>query len=157
LILQQRLTDEFRTKLGDSYSPGSDMESSLDFPFYGFILAYAETPEGKMEAFDETLAGIARDLRDKEVSADEFDRARKPRIETLLKSQQTNEYWLGTLQKAQTQPIWLEVVRSTISDLQRVTPAEVRALAETYLRDDRLWRLRVTPEPPKSMIEGEKG
>lgn len=157
LILQQRLTDEFRTRLGDSYSPGSEMESSLDFPGYGFILAYAETPEGKMEAFDETLQSIARDLRDKEVSADEFERARKPRIETLLKSQQTNEYWLGTLQRVQTQPIWLEIVRSTISDLQRVTPAEVKALAEVYLRDDRLWRLRVTPEAGKSVIEGEKG
>lgn len=157
LILQQRLTDQFRTKLGDSYSPGTDMESSLDFPSYGFILAYAETPEGKMDAFDETLQAIARDLRDKEVSPDEFERARKPRIETLLKSQQTNEYWLGTLQRAQTQPIWLEIVRSTISDMQRVTPGEVRALAETYLRDDRLWRLRVTPEPAKSTMEGEKG
>ena len=156
LILQQRLTDQFRTKLGDSYSPGSDMESSLDFPGYGFILAYAETPEAKMEAFDETLAQIARDLREREVSADEFDRARKPRIETLLKSQQTNEYWLGTLQRAQTQPVWLDVVRSTIPDLQRVTPAEVRMLAETYLRDDRLWRLRVTPEPAKPTNEGEK-
>jgi zinc protease len=150
LILQQRLVDEFRTKLGDSYSPGSDMESSLDFPGYGFILAYAETPETKMAAFDETLAGIARDLRERDVSADEFERARKPRIETLLKSQQTNEYWLGTLQRAQTEPIWLDLIRTTISDLQRLTPADVRKLAETYLRDDRLWRLRVTPE-------GEKG
>jgi zinc protease len=150
LILQQRLIDEFRTKLGDSYSPGSDMESSLDFPGYGFILAYAETPETKMAAFDETLAAIARDLREKDVSSDEFERARKPRIETLLKNQQTNEYWLGTLQRAQTEPIWLELVRTTISDLQRLTPADIRHLAETYLRDDRLWRLRVTPE-------GEKG
>jgi zinc protease len=149
LILQQRLVDEFRTKLGDSYSPGSDMESSLDFPGYGFILAYAETPESKMDAFDETLAGIARDLRDKDVSADEFERARKPRIETLLKSQQTNEYWLGTLQRAQTEPIWLDLVRTTISDLQRLTPADIRKLAETYLQDDRLWRLRVTPEGDK--------
>ncbi len=157
LILQQRLTDEFRTKLGDSYSPGSEMDSSLDFPGYGFILAYAETPEAKMAAFDQTLASIARDLRETEVSMDEFERARRPRIETLLKGQQTNEYWLGTLQRAQTQPIWLEIVRTTISDLQRVTPAEVRALAETYLRDDHLWRLRVTPEPAKTMIEGEKG
>ena len=150
LILQQRLVDEFRTKLGDSYSPGSDMESSLDFPGYGFILAYAETPEAKMAAFDETLAGIARSLREKDVSADEFERARKPRVETMLKSQQTNEYWLGTLQRAQTEPVWLDLVRSTIPDLQRLTPADIRKLAQTYLRDDRLWRLRVTPE-------GEKG
>ncbi len=150
LILQARLIDEFRTKLGDSYSPGSDMESSLDFPGYGFILAYAETPEAKMGAFDETLSAIARDLREKEVSADEFERARKPRIETLRKSQQTNEYWLGTLQRAQTEPVWLDLVRTTIPDMQRLTPADIRRLAETYLREDRLWRLRVTPE-------GEKG
>jgi len=150
LIIQQRLIDEFRTKLGDSYSPGSDMESSLDFPGYGFILAYAETPETKMAAFDETLSAIVRDLREKDVSADEFERARKPRIETLKKNQQTNEYWLGTLQRAQTEPVWLDLIRTTISDLQRLTPADIRKLAETYLREDRLWRLRVTPE-------GEKG
>jgi zinc protease len=149
LILQQRLTDEFRTRLGDSYSPGSDMESSLEFPGYGFIMAYAETPQTKMAAFDETLASIVRDLREKDVSTDEFERARKPRIETLLKSRQTNEYWLGTLQRAQSEPIWLELIRTTIPDLQGMTPADIRKLAATYLRDDRLWRLRVTPEGDK--------
>ena len=155
LILQQRLIEEFRTRMGDSYSPGSDMDASLDFPGYGYMMAFAETPEAKMNAFDETLSSIARSLRDKEVSADEFERARKPRIETLLKSQQTNEYWLATLQRAQTQPVWLEVVRTTIPDLQRVTPAEVRRMAEAYLRDDRLWRLRVTPDAAKAQTEGE--
>jgi predicted Zn-dependent peptidase len=34
--------------------------------------------------------------------------------------------------------------------MQRLTPADIRKLAETYLREDRLWRVRVTPE-------GEKG
>ena len=157
LILGERLIDEFRTKLGGSYSPGADLDASLEFPGYGYILAYAETPENKMGAFDDTVAAIARDLREKEVSPDEFERARKPRVETLLKAQQTNEYWLGALQRIQTEPFWQTIIRTTISDMQSVTPADVRKMAETYLRDDRLWRLRVTPEPASPAAEGEKG
>ena len=145
-VLQQRLTDEFRTRLGSSYSPGSDIQASGDYPGYGLLLAWAETPPDKMAIFDETLEKIAADLREGEVSADEFERARKPRVETLLKSQQTNEYWLTSLLRAQSDPKALAVVRSLIPDLRAATAADLRRAANLYLQEDRLWRLRILPE-----------
>jgi len=153
LILQQRLVDEFRTRLGGTYSPGTDMQASVDFPGFGFIFALAETPNTKMAEFDGTLAKITQELRATPVSEDEFERARKPRIETLLKAQQTNEWWLALLQRAQTQQVALPLIRSVIIDLQKVTPQAVRRAAETYLAEKRMWRLRVTPESDKSAGE----
>lgn len=146
LVLQQRLIDEFRTRLGGSYSPGSDIQASTDFPGFGLIMALAETPSDKMAIFDATLAKIAAGLRNQEISADEFERARKPRIESLLKSQQTNEYWLGALLRAQTDRKSLPIIRSLLPDLRKATITDLRAAAALYLRDQYLWRLRVTPQ-----------
>lgn len=156
LVLQQRLTDEFRTRLGGTYSPGSDIQSSADYPGYGLVMAWAETSEDKMTVFDETIAGITASLRDQEISEDEFERARKPRVETLLKSQQTNEYWLGSLLRAQTDEKSLRIVRTLIPDLQKATAADLQAAARLYLRDDQQWRLRIMPETD-SLERGQKG
>jgi zinc protease len=146
LVMQQRLTDEFRTRLGGTYSPGSEIKASGDYPGYGLIMAWAETPADRMATFDETLGRIAADLRDAEISSDEFERARKPRLETLIKSQQTNEYWLSALLRAQTDGKALAIIRTLVPDMQAATAADVRAAASSYLNDDRLWRMHITAE-----------
>jgi len=150
LVMQQRLTDEFRTKLGGTYSPGSEILASGDYPGYGLLMAWAETPADKMAAFDETLGKIAADLKATEVSADEFERARKPRVETLLKSQQTNEYWLSALLRAQTDDKALRIIRTLLPDMQDATAADLKAAANLYLRDDRLWRMHITAETERA-------
>jgi len=146
LVMQQRLMDEFRTKLGATYSPGSDVQASVDYPGYGLIMAWAETPPDKMPVFDETLGKIASDLRANEISADEFERARKPRVETLLRAQQTNEYWLAALLRAQTDEKALPIIRTLVSDMQEATAGDVKQAANRYLRDDLLWRMHITAE-----------
>lgn len=156
LVLQQRLTDEFRTRLGGTYSPGSEIQASPDYPGFGLVMAWAETSEDKMAVFDETIARITASLRDQEISADEFERARKPRVETLLKSQQTNEYWLGSLLRAQTDEKSLAIIRTLIPDLQKATVADLQAAARRYLGEDQQWRLRITPET-SAMQRGQTG
>jgi zinc protease len=92
------------------------------------------------------LAQICADLREHEINEDEFERARKPRVETLVKLQQTNEYWQAALVRAQTDPKALRIIRTLLPDLQQATTADVRTVANLYLQDDRLWRLHITPD-----------
>ena len=91
-------------------------------------------------------AKIAADIGTKGVTDDELERARRPRIEALERSQQTNGYWLGLLGGAQTDARKLDAIRTTISGLVKVTAADVKKAAALYFTDARAWKMRVVPQ-----------
>ncbi len=144
-IVELRLTEDLREAAGDTYSPQAGATSSLAFTNYGYVSAAVEIPPGKLDDFYRDLAKISADLRGHEVSADELERAKKPLVEGLLKSRQTNEYWMEQLAGAQDEPRRLEAVRGVLESLARVDAAQIRKAAQRYLTDDRIWRLQITP------------
>ncbi len=146
-ILQTRLFEQLRIADGATYQAQTYLETSQAFPGYGFVYAFAEVPPAKTQLFFDTVSKIAADLRNKDVTPDELERARGPRVELFTKGQQTNAYWLSALIGAQTDPRKLEIIRSTIPDLKHVTIADVRKAAQTYFTDDKAWRLVVLPQP----------
>jgi zinc protease len=100
-----------------------------------------------MGSFYADLSKIAADLRTRDVSADELERAKKPLVDELGKSRVTNEYWLDQLSGAYDDPRRLDAVRSVVASLSGVTAAEIKEAARLYLSDDKLWKLEITPEP----------
>jgi zinc protease len=147
-ILRIRLTEQFRIAEGNTYSPGTDFEASEVFPHYGYVAARVETPPAKIPRFFDEVMKIAADMRSKGVTADELERARKPRIEALERAQQTNGYWSSALGGASRDPRRLQAIRDTITGMQKVTAEDVKKAAEMYLTDDRAWKLAVLPETP---------
>ena len=145
-VMQLRLIDDLRMKQAVTYSPNTGLNMAWSFPGYGYVSASIEAPPDKLDDFFATVNTIAADLRTKSVTADELERAVKPRIETLTKAQETNEYWMGQLIGAQSDPRRLESVRQTIPGLERVTAADVQAAAQKWLVDARAWKLVVVPE-----------
>ena len=146
-IVQLRLIDELREKQGVTYSPSTGLDISWVFPGYGYLSAAVEAPPDKLAGFFASVDAIARDLGERPVTADELERAKKPRIETILKSQQSNEYWLTQLGGAQTDPRKLDAIRASVPGLERVQAADVQRMAKAWLRGDRAWRIEITPEP----------
>ena len=144
-VLQLRLLDRLRILEGATYSPAASAAASDTFPGYGVVAANVETPPSKVASFYAATAAITADLRNTPISADELDRARKPRVEQIQKAQQTNEYWLGRMSSAAEDPKKLDVIRETVPGYARITPADVQAAARTYLRDDRAYKLVVEP------------
>jgi zinc protease len=147
-IMRIRLTEQFRIAEGNTYSASTGFEASETFPAYGYIIGQVETPPAKVEHFFEEARKIATDIRAKGVSADELDRARKPRIEALLHARETNGYWLSLLGGAQTDPRKLDAIRESITGIEKVTAADVKKSAEMYLTDDRAWKVSVLPQKP---------
>jgi zinc protease len=145
-VLELRLIDELREKQGATYSPGILLNAGLSYPGYGYIGAMIETPPDKLPGFYEAVEAIAADLRDKPVTQDELDRAKKPRIEGLLQARQTNSYWLGVLSQVQADPRRLTPPRTVVDDIRSVTAADVQAAARQYLRPGEGWRLEVLKE-----------
>ncbi|HST92397.1 MAG TPA: insulinase family protein [Brevundimonas sp.] len=147
-IVQLRLNEEVREKLGIAYSPGSGASSSSVFPDYGYLLMLAETRPESLPALFTAFESIAASLRDTPISDDELLRARAPVIESLRRSQADNGYWVGALADAGRKSETFDEIRSSVTDLESVTPADIQRLARQYLTSEKAWRLTITSDNP---------
>ena len=147
-VVQLRLNEEVREKLGIAYSPGSGAASSSVFPDYGYLLMLAETRPEKLPALFEAFDSIAASLRDTPISDDELLRARAPAVESLRRSQADNGYWVGQLADAGRKPEAFDEIRSNVSDLESVTSADIQRLARQYLTNNKAWRVTITSDSP---------
>lgn len=148
-VLSLRLLDELREAQGATYSPSVGVNHSLVWPRWGYVAASVEVPPEKLDGFFADVAKIVADLKAKEPTADEMQRAKSPRIERLQKARLTNQYWLGELSGAQFDPRRLDVIRQAVPGVQKVTAADVRRAAQTWLKDETAFRLVVKPEAAK--------
>jgi zinc protease len=145
-VFEGRLIDRVRIAEGATYSPSASSRPSDDFPGYGVVSAAVETPPSRIEGFFQAVSAITADLRDHPISADELERAKKPRLEQIEKSQATNPYWMARLTHAEDDPRRLNIVRETLPSYQSITAADIQAVARKYLRDDTAFKLVVVPE-----------
>lgn len=145
-VLQDRLIQKVRIAEGATYSPTAALRASETFPGYGVVSSSVETPPAKLASFFQNVEEIAAGLRDKPISADDLERARKPRIEQIEKSKETNEYWLGRLQGAIDDKRRLDVIRETVAGYRAVTAEDIQAAARKYLRPDTAYKIEVVPE-----------
>jgi zinc protease len=148
-VLGLRLIDRLREAEGVTYSPSVTYNHSLVWPGWGYVSASVETPPDKLPLFFNEVSKIAADLRAKGPTADELERAKKPRIDAIQKAQVTNQYWLSELSGAQEDPRRLDFVRQLVPGTQRVTAADVQRAAETFLKDATAWKLEVKSEKAK--------
>ncbi len=153
-VLQLRLIDQVRIAEGASYSPAAAASESDIFPGYGYVFAAVETPPAKVAGFYQDVDKITADLRAHPVTADELQRARKPRIEGIARAQQTNSYWSIMLHDAQDDPRRLDLIRSTIPGYQAMTAQDVQSAAQTYLTQAHAWRFEVEPPVPAAAPPG---
>lgn len=147
-VIQLRLNEEVREKLGISYGPGSAATSSSVFPDYGFQLMLAETRPENLPVLFTAFDSIAASLREVPISEDELLRARAPLVESLRRSQADNGYWVSQLVAAGRKPGTFDEIRSNVSDLESTTSADIQRLARQYLTAARAWRLTITSDNP---------
>lgn len=145
-IVKQRLFDELRTKEGITYGPQVQTPHSWYSPEWGYFAVKAEIPSTKLAAFYAAAKKVANDLKTTDVPTDEFERARGPLVKDAEHAEQTNGYWLEELAGVQVEPRALEVIRTHVSAYKAVTPADVRRAAQTYLKDERSFRVIAVPE-----------
>ncbi|WP_269716308.1 M16 family metallopeptidase [Caulobacter sp. NIBR2454] len=145
-IFRLRLQDELREKQGATYSPSAGSTASFVWTDFGYVAVSVEAPPTTLDAVFKTVSEIAAELRTKPPSADELERAKKPRLEGLEKARVTNEYWVSQLSGGQTDPRRLDATRSVQAGIERISPEDVQKAAQLYLGDDRAWRLVIVPE-----------
>ena len=146
-VMKLRLTDQLREAQGATYSPDVNSQHSFVWSGWGYIAANVEVPPEKLPGFFTDAEKIAQDLRTTDVGADELARAKQPRIESIQRARVTNSYWLGELSGAQADPRRLDVIRDIIPGTQRVTAADVKRAAQTWLKPETEYKLTVVPAP----------
>ena len=144
-VLRLRLIDELRENQGVSYSPQVGATASSTFENYGYMSVAIELAPENLAGFFRDVDGIVADLVASPVTEDELERARRPRVEALRRSQNTNGFWMSELQDAQTDPERLPTLRSALSDMESATPADLQAVARKYLVPADAYRIQVTP------------
>lgn len=146
-VLGNRVLDQVRVKEGATYSPETEATLSETFPGYGLAFSLVEMPPDKIPGFFADVSRITREMADVGITADELERARNPRIASIRKAQLTNEYWLARLAGVHADPRRLDIIRTTLPDYAKVTPAEIQSAARTWFRDDKAWKLIVKAQP----------
>jgi len=127
-VLQSRLIDTVREKLGLTYSPMTEASASTQLPGVGYLGAVLETPPANFATFRTLLEGELKDLGSKPVSADELDRARRPLVEGRAKDMEGNAFWATWLPLVLRDPRVRANVLDTGTGLSAVTAEQVRAL-----------------------------
>jgi len=145
-IIRSRLFDRLRVADGATYSPQTTAQASTTFPGYGYIAAYAEIPPDKTKLFFDAVSDVTADLAQHGPTADEFERARKPELDAIDKSAQTNAFWGGYLSGSQTDERKLKLLRDAKPGLENVTAADVQRVAGKYLTDAKAWKMMVLPK-----------
>jgi zinc protease len=145
-VMDLRLVDELREAQGVTYSPSVQYSHSQTWTGWGYLSASVEVPPAKLDGFFRDVTKIANDLKTKDITPDELERAKKPRIDKLQKSRLTNQYWLAELSGAQTEPRRLDFIRHIVPGTEKITIADVRHAAELVLKDDKAYRLEVQPQ-----------
>ncbi|RZL35675.1 MAG: insulinase family protein [Rubrivivax sp.] len=146
-LLQARLVDTVRQKLGITYSPQAGAGGSLDVPGAGRLSVNIETPPEKFDAVRELLRAQLHDLAGQPVSADELERARQPRLESALKEPESPAYWLSWLARIQADPRMKDAMLGEVAGLRAVTAEAVQA----YFRD------HIAPRPPVEVVARAAG
>jgi len=152
-VLKLRVLEEIREKQALAYSPNVSASASDTFEGYGSIAITAQTAAETLPAFYAAVDQIVAGLQAEPVSEDELNRARLPVIESLRRSQASNEYWLAQLADVAERPEEVEQTLSHISDLEAVTPADIQRLAQQYLRADTAWKATVTSSQAEPAAE----
>ncbi len=145
-VMRERAFNELRTKQGITYAPQTLNANSWGTPGWGFLSIATTVPDGKLADFYASMKKVAADLRTSPIPDDEFERARGPLVSAAERAEQTNGYWLQALAGTQVEPRALELMRKHVSGLKAVTANDVWKAAQTYLIDERSFRMIVVSE-----------
>jgi zinc protease len=146
-ILGDRLRVEIREKLGASYSPHAAVDGSETLDDMGFVMSQSIGKPDDLVRLLETMREQADNLATKGASDDELDRARKPTMSMIEKSNRDNRYWLETvLRQSQLDSKRLDRARTRDADYASITLAEINAMAKKYLAAEHAIFVTIKPE-----------
>lgn len=150
-VMDIRLTEQLREKLGKAYSPGSASFMSHVWKGYGYFqvnasIDAADIPETR-RAIEQVVAG----LRTNPVDEDTLRRAREPMLQRFANALKSNGGWMGLVSRSQMRPDRILRFERAPDLLRAITAADLKDTAMRYLRaNDRMEVLSIAQTLPGS-------
>jgi|AraplaCL_Cvi_mCL_1032061.scaffolds.fasta_scaffold00050_76 zinc protease len=132
-ILQTRLIDTVREKLGITYTPSVGAYAAPNLPGFGYFNATIETPQGNFETFRTLLADQLHQLAGQPVGSDELQRAKKPLIEAATKDLENDGWWTNNLSQMLRDPRMKQPILMRTANIEAVSAADVQALLTRFV------------------------
>ena len=144
-VLQSRVTETIREKMGVAYSPSVYLEQSYRLKDFGFINIESQTSLKDVDKLEAVYQQIWRVLQETTISQEELERAKAPIIESMLQNEQYNQYWSNVASIAQSQSKSVEDEALYLDVLKAVTVEDVQRIAQSISADEYLF-IRVVPK-----------
>ena len=145
-IVQIRLLDELREKLGATYGASARSDMSSTYPGRGTFSVSTEGDPKDLAAIEAAVDAVIAELLTAPVSADLFERARKPTLEAYADWKKQNGTWARLTGEAQSDPRKLELFRSSEEQFRSITPDEVWKAAKQLLEGKANYTFRALPK-----------
>ena len=129
-VFGDRLLDRLRSEEGESYSPQVISQWPRDATAGGSVFVLGQVRPGSADRFFALSESIAADLRDRPLSADEFERARGPILQNYARASSGNTFWLRMLQGVSRNPAVAAVPSRLGQTLGALTPVRIQALGQ---------------------------
>ena len=128
-----------------TYSPRASASTSETFLGASYVYAMLELPVDKVTTFLDALPSYAEALRASPPTADELERAKRPRVNARIRAQRENSYWVASLANVMSDPRFIEIIRDLPAGTERVSAADVQDVARRFLLDNTAFRVIVRP------------
>ena len=145
-IVQIRLLDELREKLGATYGASARSDMSSTYPGRGTFSVSTEGDPKDLAAIEAAVDAVIVELLTAPVSADLFERARKPTLEAYADWKKQNGTWANLTGEAQSDPRKLELFRNSEEQFRSITPDEVWKAALQLLEGKASYTFRALPK-----------
>ncbi len=132
-VIDIELTDEIRERLGKAYSVGARSAPSTVWRGYGTFAVSAPVDLADVVATSAAIQAVIQRLADQPVSADTFDRARRPLLESYDNALKNNAGWLRLAARAQTEGYRIDRFYAAKGLIESITPADLQTTAARYL------------------------
>jgi zinc protease len=145
-IVQIRLLDELREKLGATYGASASSAMSSTYPGRGTFSVSTDGDPKDLAAIEAAVDAVIAELLAVPVSADLFERARKPTLESYADWKKQNGTWSRLTAEAQSDPERLELFRNSEQQFRSITPDEVWRAAKQLLGGKASYTFRALPK-----------
>ncbi len=145
-VVQLKVQDVIREKLGAAYSPSARAFGSNDIVDDGMLLLDTLTTPDKVTliqaTYDDIIAGIKTPNY---ITDDEVKRAIEPMLANWQSAQEKNGFWLARLKSAHTKPDTFARYAQQPSIYAAITATELTALAQQFLIKENQIEVLVLP------------
>ncbi len=153
-VLGEGSSSRLFQKIREEAALAYDVHSfQTDYADCGTLQVYAGVDPADLQRALEAILDELRRLRDEPVPTDELERARmylSGRLELRLEEGRHIASWIGGQEALHDRVLTLDDV---LTELNAVTPADILALAQRLIRDDRLCLAVITPGRVTARLE----